>query len=151
MSTTSMPDPMGKRLGYALKRAQHALRTRMDDALRPLGLTTPQYTVLSAVELEPGMSNARLARAAFVTPQTMQGILTNLERDGMLVREADPEHGRILRSELTARGKTALVRAHRLVAEVEHVMISSVGTAEAVRIAGLLSQCADALSATERE
>lgn len=149
MSTAAMPDPMARRLGYALKRVQHALRTRMDDALRPLGLTSAQYAVLSAVELEAGISNARLARAAFVTPQTMQGILTNLERDGLLVRRADPEHGRILRSELTSRGQTALARAHRLVAEVEHVMIASVGTAEAARISGLLSRCADALSATD--
>jgi DNA-binding MarR family transcriptional regulator len=146
-----MPDPMAKRLGYALKRAQHALRTRMDDALRPLGLTSPQYAVLSAVELEAGISNARLARAAFVTPQTMQGIIANLERDGLLVRQADPEHGRILRSGLTSHGQTVLARAHRLVEEVEHVMISSVGTAEAARISGLLSQCADALSSTDRD
>ncbi|QRN94370.1 MarR family transcriptional regulator [Archangium violaceum] len=151
MSTASMPDPMARRLGYALKRAQHALRTRMDDALRPLGLTSPQYAVLSAVELEAGISNARLARAAFVTPQTMQGILANLERDGLLVRQADPEHGRILRSELTSHGQKVLARAHRIVHEVEHVMISSVGTAEAARIAGLLSQCADALSSTDRD
>ncbi|KFE63746.1 MarR family winged helix-turn-helix transcriptional regulator [Hyalangium minutum] len=149
MSTTSMPEPMAKRLGYALKRAQHALRTRMDDALRPLGLTSPQYAVLSAVELEPGMSNARLARAAFVTPQTMQGILANLERDGLLVRQADPEHGRILRSELTSRGKAVLARAHWAVEEVENAMISSLGTAEAARIATLLAQCADALSSTD--
>ncbi len=151
MSTASMPEPMAKRLGYALKRAQHALRTRMDEALRPLRLTSPQYAVLSAVELEAGLSNARLARAAFVTPQTMQGILANLERDGLLVRQADPEHGRILRSELTSRGQTVLARAHRLVEEVEHVMISSVGTAEVARISGLLSQCADALSSTDRD
>ena len=151
MSTASMPDPMARRLGYALKRAQHALRTRMDDALRPLGLTSPQYSVLSAVELEEGISNARLARAVFVTPQTMQGILANLERDGLLVRQADPEHGRILRSGLTSRGQTVLARAHRLVEEVEHIMISSLGSAEAARISGLLSRCADALSATDRD
>lgn len=149
MSTTPMPEPMAKRFGYALKRAQHALRTRMDDVLRPLGLTSPQYAALSAVELESGMSNARLARAAFVTPQTMQGILANLERDGLLVRQADPEHGRILRSELTSRGKAVLARAHRTVEEVENAMISSLGRAEAARIAARLAQCADALSSTD--
>ncbi|MET0405141.1 MAG: MarR family transcriptional regulator [Cystobacter sp.] len=138
---------MARRLGVVLKRAQHALRTRMDAALRPLGLTTPQYAVLSAVDVEAGISNARLARAAFVTPQTMQGILANLERDGLLVRQADPEHGRILRSGLTLEGQSVLVEAHRVVAAVENVMISSVGKEEAERIAGLLSQCADALNA----
>src|SRR5277367_4602784 len=64
-----------KRLGYALKRAQHALRVRMDEVLRPLGLTTAQYAVICVIEQEAGISNAGLARAAFVTPQTMTGIL----------------------------------------------------------------------------
>jgi hypothetical protein len=87
-------DPVARRLGYALERAQHALRVSTDEALRPLALTTPQYSVLCAVEAEPGLSNARLARAAFVTAQTMQAILANLERDGLLVRCPDPAHGR---------------------------------------------------------
>jgi DNA-binding MarR family transcriptional regulator len=72
MSTIGMPDAVAKRLGYALKRAQHALRVSMDEVLRPLGLTTPQYAVLCAIEADPGISNASLARAAFVTAQTMR-------------------------------------------------------------------------------
>lgn len=104
MSSSDMPEPVAKRLGYALKRAQHALRMSMDEALRPLALTTPQYAVLCAVEAEPGLSNARLARAAFVTPQTMQGVLANLERAGLLHRRPDPHHGRVLCSELTGAG-----------------------------------------------
>jgi hypothetical protein len=43
MSTSAMPASVAKRFGYVLKRAQHALRISLDNALRPLGLTTPQY------------------------------------------------------------------------------------------------------------
>ena len=146
MSSKGMPEPAAKRFGYALKRAQHALRTRMDEALRPLGLTTPQYAVLCAIELEAGISNARLARAAFVTPQTMQGILANLHRNGLLSREADPSHGRILRSELTQAGHKNLAQAHRVIAGVEAVMTEAVGETEVERLAELLSQCADDLT-----
>jgi DNA-binding MarR family transcriptional regulator len=146
MSSKGMPQPAAKRFGYALKRAQHALRTRMDEALRPLGLTTPQYAVLCAIELEAGISNARLARAAFVTPQTMQGILANLHRDGLLSRDADPTHGRILKSELTQAGRKNLAQAHKAIAEVEAVMTEAVGEAEVARLAELLSQCADDLA-----
>jgi predicted Holliday junction resolvase-like endonuclease len=35
---------------------------------------------MAAVAAVAGISNAELARVAFVTPQTMQGILANLER-----------------------------------------------------------------------
>ena len=69
--------PQAHRLGYMLKRAQHALRMSMDELLEPIGVTVPQYNVLSAVELQPGISNAALARGAFVTAQSMQGIVAN--------------------------------------------------------------------------
>lgn len=145
MSSDAMPNAVAKRLGYALKRAQHALRVAMDESLRGLGLTTPQYAVLSAVEAEAGLSNARLARAAFVTAQAMQGVLANLERDGLLERHADPDHGRILRSELTGKGRARLAEAHRAVRRVEDRMVASFGVEQAGRMAEALSKCAEDL------
>ena len=146
MSSEIIPEAVAKRLGYALKRAQHTLRMRMDEVLRPLGLTTAQYAVMCVIEQEAGISNAGLARAAFVTPQTMTGILANLNRDGLLSREADPNHGRILRSELTLAGKKNLAQAHRVVGELEKIMLKAVGRAKAANLAELLSQCANDLS-----
>lgn len=146
MSSDGMPDQVAKRFGYALKRAQHALRISMDDTLRPLDLTTPQYAVLCAIEAETGLSSARLARAAFVTPQTMHGLLTNLERSRLLAREPDPNHGRVLRIRLTDHGQAVLARAHRLVAVIEDRMIASLGFAESARMTAALAKCADDLS-----
>ena len=55
MRKAKLPEhPMSERLGYVLKRAQHALRTSIDDQLNPLGLTTAQYNLLSAVAVERG-------------------------------------------------------------------------------------------------
>lgn len=146
MSSSAMPESVARRLGYAVKRLQHALRLRMDDALRPAGLTAPQYAILCAVEAEAGLSNARLARAAFVTPQTMQGMLANLERDGVIGRHPDPRNGRILRTLLTPLGRETLVRSHRLVAPVEQVMVLSFGRQEADRLALSLTRCAEDLT-----
>lgn len=140
-----MPEPVAKRFGYALKRAQHVLRVSMDSALRPLELTTPQYAVLCAIEAETGLSNARLARAAFVTPQTMHGLLANLERSKLLAREPDPAHGRVLRTQLTDRGQQVLAQAHRLVAVIENHMIASLGTAASSEMTAALTKCADDL------
>ena len=145
MSSVGMPEQVAKRFGYALKRAQHVLRVRMDDALRPLGLTTPQYAVLCAIEAEAGLSNARLARAAFVTAQTMHGLLTNLERSSLLVREPDPAHGRVLRTRLTDRGQHVLAQAHGLVAVIENHMVTSLGAAASSQMTAALSKCADDL------
>ena len=145
MSSVSRPDALAKRLGYVLKRAQHALRIRMDEALSPLKLTTPQYSVLTAVELEPGISNAALARSAFMTAQSMQGIVANLESMGLLQREADLTHGRIRRGKLTKPGRNVLVKAHVVVAEVEAKMTAGLASEEITLMATLLARCADNL------
>lgn len=146
MSTGDMPISVAKRLGYALKRAQHALRMNMDQALQPIGLTMPQYSVMCALEAEPGMSNARLARAAFVTAQTMQGVLANLERDDIVDRQADPGNARILRGTLTVKGRQVLGRAHQAVAIVEDRMMRAVGREGVGPLAEALHQCADEMT-----
>jgi DNA-binding MarR family transcriptional regulator len=56
------------------------LRVHMDDAICCFGITTPQYAVLSQLQSQPGISNSALARASFVTAQTMHGIVCNLEK-----------------------------------------------------------------------
>jgi DNA-binding MarR family transcriptional regulator len=146
MSSADVPDLMTKRHpGYALKRAQHALRTSMDKALRPLGLTSPQYAVLCAIELDPGISSAALARTAFVTAQTMQGIVANLERAGLLERRIDPSHGRILKSELTKKGAKTLRDAHARVREIEAITFGLLSPAEVESLAAWLTACAEAL------
>ena len=145
MSRAAMPAIVAKHLGYALKRAQHALRLAMDEALRPVGLTMAQYAVLCALEAEPGLSNARLARASFVTPQTMQGVMSNLEGAGLVERSVDPTHARVLRGELSDRGKAVLADAHRAVAVVEGRMVASVGSDMVEAMAEALYKCADDL------
>ena len=147
MSSGDMPIPVAKRLGYALKRAQHALRMSMDRALQPAGLTTPQYSVMCALEAEPGMSNARLARAAFVTAQTMQAVLAILEREGIVRREVDPDNARVLRAELTARGRRVLGQAHSAVVVVEARMVAAIGDGAVEPLAETLHGCAESLIA----
>ncbi len=141
MSTAQTP--LADRFGYLLKVAQHALRTAMDDALRPFGITTPQYAVLSALEREPGMSNADLARAAHVTAQSMQGIVANMDRDGLIKRTTDPAHKRILRTELTAAGRKALARADAAVADIEGKMLNGLDAKHRAELNRMLKQCAE--------
>jgi hypothetical protein len=61
-------DRLENKISYALKKAQHVLRLRMDEDLKELGVTTPQYAALSLPAKEPGLSNAGLVRRFFVTP-----------------------------------------------------------------------------------
>lgn len=128
-------------LGYKLKKTQHALRLHMDEALRALGLTTPQYAVLAQLELKPGASNAALARSAFITAQTMHGIVSNLEKRGLIQRKNDVSHGRILCTELTDQGHKVVTQAHNIIRNVEARMLSTVSGQHKVLLERLLLEC----------
>ncbi len=138
-------------LGYKLKQAQHILRIYMDDALRPFGLTTPQYAVLSQLELKPGISNAALARASFVTAQTMHGIVSNLEKNNLLKRKCDPHHGRILCTELTKQGIKAIKQAHALINEIEETMTRTISKKNKSLLEKLLIECVNNLNTSRMD
>ena len=130
-------------LGYVMKQAQHALRKRMDESLRDLGLTVPKYAVLNALEREPGASNAELARQAFITPQSMQGIISNLDKSGLIVRESDPKHGRIQKAELTDSGQNIVSKAHSVAAKVEADLRDAILPLEYEEVLAMLQRCRD--------
>ena len=132
-------------IGYNLKITQHRLRQRLDAELAQLGITAPQNAVLLAVAGNPQISNAELARAAFVTPQTMQAILVNLERGGLITRSPHPTHGRVIMTELTAAGQKAVADGAKAADAVEQQMLSTLSAEEIELLRELLKRCAAAL------
>lgn len=117
----------------------------MDEVLKEVKLTTPQYAVLSVLEEEPGLSGAELARRSFVTPQTMNVILAKLEEAGQIARRPHPEHGRVLRTYLTDEGRGLVAGAHEMVGAVEERMLAGLGREDRTRLAGTLNGFAEAL------
>jgi len=132
-------------VGYVLKQAAAALRGAMDTALRPLGLSVPQYACLELLGQRPGLSAAELARGAFVTRQSMHTVLQGLEDRGLLERPSAAPHGRALPTRLTDEGARLLARASHLVAEVEGRMIAALPAGDAERLHRDLTTCAEAL------
>ena len=102
-------------LGYRLKLAQHALHRRMEEALKPLGINPAQYAVLAELNVRPDQANADLAERAFITPQSMQGVLAKLEGSKLVERRQDHHHGRRQLARLTSKGR---VKAETANAEV---------------------------------
>jgi DNA-binding MarR family transcriptional regulator len=111
-------------LGYLLKEASSALRTAMEEVLRPLGMNVTHYSCLELLAQRPGLSNSELARGAFVTRQTMNVLLQSLERDGQVTRAAEAAVGKAIPTRLTPRGRALLDRASAAVRSVEDRMLS---------------------------
>ena len=106
-------------IGYLLVQAWHAVIAAMDTALRPHGLTPPQYGVLSVLARNPGLSGADLARAVNTTPQAANEVLATLERKRLIERRPHPTHGRILQATLTDEGQRRLQAANPAVRALE--------------------------------
>ena len=70
-----------------LRQAQAATRLTLERALSDLGVTPPQFVVLTMLKAYPGLSGADLARVALLTPQTVGVIIRNLERDGAIEKD----------------------------------------------------------------
>ena len=111
-------------LGYKLKELQTALRARMDEALRPMRLTAPQYACLELLHRDPGASASDLARGAFVARQTMSSLLRGVVDRGLAERAERAPEGRALPLRLTEKGQALLKRASGEVARIERQMTS---------------------------
>ncbi|MEE1786812.1 MarR family transcriptional regulator [Streptomyces sp. SP17BM10] len=113
-------------VGYLLKRAQAALRSAMDKGLREHGLTVPQYATLELLALHPGMSNADLARATFVTRQSGNVVLRGLQEAGLITRPATADHGRARPAHLTEEGHARLSAVQAAVYAIEERMVEAI-------------------------
>ncbi|CAM3908133.1 MarR family winged helix-turn-helix transcriptional regulator [Tsukamurella ocularis] len=107
---TQEVDALQSRIGYRIKEAQVAIRVRMEEGLRPFDLSAAQYAALELIDRTPRISNAQLARDAFVTRQSMNTMIKSLERRGLITRATEAPSGRELPTTLTRRG-TELLRA----------------------------------------
>lgn len=146
MSQGEMVGDLEESVGYVLKRTSVALRSQMESALRPLGLTVPQYSCLELLGQRPGLSNAELARGVFVTRQAIDGVLRGLRERGLVVRLDTAPHGRALASQLTESGRQRLHAASAAVRVVEQQMLSALTPEQQRRLCRDLATCAAALS-----
>jgi DNA-binding MarR family transcriptional regulator len=141
------PPGHGKRgeqghLTYLLRQAQAVTRLTMERALADLGVTPPQFAVLTMLRAYPGLSGADLARVALLTPQTVGVIIRNLERSGAIRKTPHPIHGRVLQWTLTRRGGTLLDKCRRPVQALERRLLAGLGAKAQTTVRRWLSKIA---------
>ncbi len=136
-------------LGCLLKQVHHLMRLGMESRMRAARthMTHAHAVTLHSLLASPGASGAELARAATVTPQTMNSILVTLEQQGMITREPNSRHGRILATYVTEKGQrqfdAGVGAAEGFIEEME----ASLTNAERRQLRRLLQRCLASLSA----
>jgi DNA-binding MarR family transcriptional regulator len=149
MSTSQTPDR--PRLSYAVAFLERGMRRALADALHPFDLTLAHYTVLSLLDVCDGLSNAQLARRAYVTRQAMSEIVRSLEGRGLVVRAPSPDHARIHPTRLTAKGRSILAECDTAADSVEQQMVADADVAADADLAQTLMQYTQALERRNQE
>ncbi len=137
---------MEERIGDHIKRVEQELTSAKHAALRPFKINVPQYNVLLALQQQPGLSGAALARRGMVTPQTMSSVLSTLEGRGLVERRPHPIHLNILEAHLTRTGAALIRRADEVVREVEALLAGCFEPRAAKEFLAQLQACSTALA-----
>ena len=138
-----MPRPS---LLYMIKQLELVVRARLDDILRPAGITALQYTALTVLDRHDGLSPAQLARDSFVRPQSIADLIANLERRRLVRRTRNPGNRRELVVSLTDEGRDLLARYAAPVEHLEAEIVAAVGARKVAEFRNNLDACRIALT-----
>ena len=131
-----------------IARLERAIRKGINERVRPYGLTTLQYTTLSVLRRQGRpLSNAQLARRAYVTPQAMGEVIEKLEKMHLLKRVSHPNHRRVYPAVLLPAGIQVLEECDARVAELEAAMLHDLDDHERLEMARALTSAVQALGA----
>jgi DNA-binding MarR family transcriptional regulator len=135
-------------ISYVIARLERAVRAGINERVRPYGLTTLQYTTLSVLGRrgEP-LSNAQLARRAYMTPQAMSEVLEALEGKQLIERNPHPNHRRVFPASLTAKGRRVLAACEDAVGKMEEEMLRELSVDERAQLLEALKTCVRSLRA----
>jgi DNA-binding MarR family transcriptional regulator len=94
-----------------VQRAARALGRRFDDALRPIGLTNGQFSLLMSLNRPEPPRMTAVASLLAMDRTTLTAALKPLRRRGLVKVTPDPGDRRGRLMELTAKGRRSLARA----------------------------------------
>jgi DNA-binding MarR family transcriptional regulator len=132
--------------GPLLRHFLQTIRAAIEDSLHPAGFSLRQAMVLSALNRNPGMTGAEMAQSMLITPQAMGELLQEMEKAGLVRRQARRDNARKRAIFLTPSGRKALSTCCTALHLVEDRMLASLNTSERKRLSRLLVLCIEGLS-----
>lgn len=134
-------------IAYLLKQLHQSLRQAMDDAFRleQVEVSFPHFIVLYALETEPGITGAELARRSYVTAQSMNALLRNLEDEQLIERRPHPSSARADSWHLTRTGEQALNAGKCVAGGVWSRLLSPLNERDIAQFKDYLQRCVDGM------
>jgi len=124
------------------------LATQVDDRLRKLGFPSlrPAQTQLLTLVEDGGKRLTDLVDAMHLPKQTLGDMIDELERQKLVERYPDPEHGVIKRVRLAARGRAWATEVRKVAETTEARWASALGKTKLKALRGLLEELGSQLN-----
>jgi DNA-binding MarR family transcriptional regulator len=122
------------------RRMTTLFRDRLEEQLKPLGITAAQLQLLAALVKEPGTSGAHISRFCQVTPQTTHALLAVAEGRGWVRRSPHPENAHTLLATLTPQGRRVFKRGKTIAIRLQGRMLRTLSASEVKQLESVLMQ-----------
>jgi len=106
-------------LGYNARRAALAVIAEFLPRMAVYGLRPVDFSVLSLITHNPGITSRQLCAALFILPPNLVGMINALVKRGLIQRRPHPHDRRALGLHLTAEGQALMRKAEVTASELE--------------------------------
>jgi DNA-binding MarR family transcriptional regulator len=106
-------------LGYNARRAALAVISVFMQRMVPFGLKPVDFSVLTLIAHNPGITSRQLCSALDILPPNLVGMIKSLDQRGLIVRKAHPTDGRAQGLHLSPQGKKLQREAQATATQLE--------------------------------
>ncbi|MBV8617225.1 MAG: winged helix-turn-helix transcriptional regulator [Curvibacter sp.] len=127
-------------MGYNARRAALAIIEVFMERMSVYGLKVVDFSVLSLVAHNPGITSRQLCANLDILPPNLVGIIASMDRRGLIERRPHPSDGRAVGLHLTPSGLTMMKDAEQTAADLEIEATSRLSPAERKTLIRLLQK-----------
>ena len=147
----SPSSPHRTRARLTVVRAYNLCDAVMTARLAAIGLRVGEHEVLANLATAPGITQQMLAARCFVAKSGVSMLLSQMEAQGWVRREADAADARVKRLVLTVAGEAIARRTLQVQAEVVRAMVEPATEAELDAVTDVMERVAIRLEALRAE
>lgn len=112
-----------RRMIFLLNQARHVLMNRLDAESRDImGVSAIQLTALFYLSRQDGCLMKELASALLLDNSAITGLVSRMEKAGLVAKKRCSEDGRAFRVYMTAKGQQSVVQGMPMLAQVTSTM-----------------------------
>lgn len=137
---------MEDNIGTMIAQVARLMRRNFDERARSIGVTRPQWQVLSLLSRHEGINQGGLAEMLEVEPITLGRMIDRLQEAAMVERRADPADRRAWRLFLTPKGNGLIDQMKPLAVETFETALDGVDPAQRDQLMTVLDRMRGNLS-----